>query len=190
MLEIAFVTLLAAFLSDAEDYLDDMRSVGRGKTGQHWEPEKRLVLARKIDKEPWWVTEHRPVSVPGGDPQLVLLVLEVLRSLKPGFRQGGTVRRGRWLVEVEGWSGACVDEGWGPWSGCAPWREGVDPSAFLPEDDEFLANCIAEDMIRKMAIEPGYMDGPPLGAKRWLLDLWLGAIEPHYLVQVRVWEVE
>lgn len=96
-----------------------------------------------------------------------------------------------WVLRVEGWGESCVSEGVGPWSGTPRWREQeMDTSCPTPDEEDFLSYCVAESLLRAQTIAEGETDGPPDDPEEWVLDLWIGAVDPDDvfpLVSIQLW---
>ena len=114
-----------------------------------------------------------------------------------GINLGGAgfcARTPRHVLVFEAWSGQCTDSGWGPWSGGTDWRdEWEESTAPCTNEPEWLACAIAEADVRAQVIAEGKQDGPPRGAKRWVLDLWAPYADSYGdypVMQVALWEVE
>lgn len=99
------------------------------------------------------------------------------------------------VLKAEGWSEACLSEGYGPWSVCYSssfdeFREATSP---CEDEEDFLPVAIAESEVRIRGIASGNVDGPPAGADSWELDLWFAMAGPdrrnYPIVQVTVWRM-
>ncbi len=99
-------------------------------------------------------------------------------------------------VRAEGWKMACVDEGHGPWSIRHLEELGEPDPLDEPEEDPeaFLVACGVEDAVRKAGLRAGTPDGQPLGATRFVANLWFPSTERdrirgYELTQISIWEM-